>query len=168
VLNGLLKRYINYGACMQDVDIESRFGSPSSDRQDAAKPPPIAQQEGEGLHCTPGQYLDKALNLVGLKLRQAASAVREHTPNEGLAKSVASSTSSALDATGRFILGEGSADGASGVVGDVTGVAGSGLERSQISRPVVEELRAVVRRYPLRALAASALVGFILGDLMRD
>jgi hypothetical protein len=134
------------------------------------KQPPISApptSEGEIAHYTPGQYLDKAINLVGSKLRQAAGVVREHTPNEGIAKSVVSSTSSALDATGRFILREGSDDGASG---DTVSGAEGALEAKQgeLTLPVLSALRKVVRRYPLRALAASALAGFLLGGLTRD
>jgi len=150
---------------MQEMNMQSEVDPSNLTKQSLATPPPTA--EGEVAHYTPGQYLDKALNLVGSKLKQAASVVREHAPNEGLAKSVVSSTSSALDATGRFILREGLGDGAPG-----SAVSGSAeaLEHKQggLSMPVVSGVREIVRRYPLRALAASALAGFILGGLIRE
>jgi hypothetical protein len=95
----------------------------------------------EELHAqTAGQYLDKALNLIGVKMRQAATLVKERAPREGVAKSALETASQALDSTGRYMMRE----------------------------EVGQEIRGVVRRHPLRALGVCFALGVVFGNVARS
>jgi hypothetical protein len=94
----------------------------------------------EELHAhTAGQYLDKALNLIGSKMRQAATLVKDKSPREGVAKSAFDTASQALDSTGQYMMRE----------------------------EVGQEIRGVVRRHPLRSLGVCFLAGLLLGNVAR-
>jgi hypothetical protein len=101
-------------------------------------PPPF--QEEVHAH-TAGQYLDKALNMIGAKMRAAATLVKERVPREeGVAKSALERVSSALDSTGQYMARE-----------DVT-----------------QNIRGMVRKHPLRSLGACLVLGLALGGLVRS
>jgi hypothetical protein len=89
---------------------------------------------------TAGQYLDKALNLIGAKMRQAATLVKERAPREGVAKSALETASQALDTTGQFMM------------------------REQVG----QDIRGVVRRHPLRSLGVCFMAGLVLGNAIRS
>jgi hypothetical protein len=109
-------------------------GQPSTDQ--AGRVPP--QEE---LHAhTAGQYLDKALNLIGTKMRQAATLVKEKTPREGVAKTALETASQALDSTGQYMM------------------------REEVS----QEIRGVVRRHPLRSLGVCFALGVVFGNVARS
>jgi hypothetical protein len=88
---------------------------------------------------TAGQYLDKALNIIGSKMRQAASAVKERVPREGMARNAMESASRALQSTSEYMTRE---------------------------HPR-EEIRGVIRRHPLRSLGVFFLFGLLAGSVMR-
>jgi ElaB/YqjD/DUF883 family membrane-anchored ribosome-binding protein len=88
---------------------------------------------------TAGHYLDKALHIIGLKMRQAASVVKERVPREGVARNAMESASRALESTGEYMM-------------------------RQHPR---EEMGGVVRRHPLRAVGVCFLFGLIAGSVMR-
>jgi hypothetical protein len=95
----------------------------------------------EELHAqTAGQYLDKALNLIGAKMRQAATLVKERAPREGVAKSALETASQALDSTGQYMMRE----------------------------EVGQEIRGVVRRHPLRSLGVCFALGVVFGNVARS
>lgn len=89
---------------------------------------------------TAGQYLDKALNLIGAKMRQTATLVKERAPREGVAKSALETASQALDTTGQYMM------------------------REQVG----QDIRGVVRRHPIRWLGVSFAIGLALGNLARS
>jgi hypothetical protein len=93
----------------------------------------------ESMALTAGQYLDKALNLIGSKMRQAASAVKERAPKEGVARSAIESASRALQSTSEYMMRE---------------------------HPR-QEIGGVIRRYPLRSLGVCFIFGLIAGSAMR-
>lgn len=94
----------------------------------------------EDIHAqTAGQYLDKALNIIGAKMRQAATMVKERAPREGVAKSALETASHALDSTGQYMM------------------------REQVG----QDIRGVVRRHPLRSLGVCFVVGLALGNVVR-
>ena len=100
-------------------------------------PPPL--HEELPAH-TAGQYLDKALNLIGAKMRAAATLVKERVPREeSLAKSALERVSSALDSTGQYMTQE-----------DVT-----------------QNIRGIVRKHPIRSLGVCLIAGVALGSLVR-
>ena len=102
-------------------------------------PNPMSLHEESQAH-TAGQYLDKALNLIGAKMRAAATLVKERAPREeSLAKSALERVSSALDSTGQYMAQE-----------DVT-----------------YNLRGMVRKHPLRSLGVCLIAGLALGSLVR-
>jgi hypothetical protein len=88
---------------------------------------------------TAGQYLDKALNLIGAKMRAAATLVKERAPKEGASRNAFESASRALESTGQYMMQE---------------------------RPT-RELGGVIRRYPLRSLGVCFLVGLAAGNVLR-
>jgi ElaB/YqjD/DUF883 family membrane-anchored ribosome-binding protein len=88
---------------------------------------------------TAGQYLDKALNMLGAKMRQAATLVKERAPREGVARSALETASQALDSTGQYMM------------------------REQVG----QDIRGVVRRHPLRSLGVCFAAGLILGNAVR-
>jgi hypothetical protein len=88
---------------------------------------------------TAGHYLDKALNLIGSKMRQAATLVKDKAPREGVARNAFDTASQALDSTGQYMMRE----------------------------EVGQEIRGVVRRHPLRSLGACFLAGLLLGNVAR-
>jgi ElaB/YqjD/DUF883 family membrane-anchored ribosome-binding protein len=101
-------------------------------------PPPF--QEEVHAH-TAGQYLDKALNLIGAKMRAAATLVRERVPREeGVTKSALERVSSALDSTGQYMARE----------------------------EVTQNIRGIVRKHPLRSLGVCLALGLALGGLVRN
>jgi len=89
---------------------------------------------------TAGQYLDKALNLIGSKMRQAATLVKEKTPREGVAKGAMERASNALDSTGEYMMRE----------------------------HVGQNIRGVVRQHPLRSLGVCFLAGLVIGNVARS
>jgi ElaB/YqjD/DUF883 family membrane-anchored ribosome-binding protein len=102
--------------------------------------PNPAQLQDEAQAHSAGQYLDKALNLIGAKMRAAANIVKERAPREdSLAKSALERVSSALDSTGQYMIQE----------------------------EVTQNLRGVVRRHPLRSLGVCLIAGLALGSLVR-
>jgi hypothetical protein len=101
---------------------------------------PRSASEGiEEVAHTAGQYLDKALNLIGAKMRAAATLVKERAPKEGASKGAFESASRALESTGQYMMQE---------------------------RPT-RELGGVVRRYPIRSLGVCFLVGLAAGNVLR-
>ena len=110
-----------------------------------------AQQEGqeryqesgdtreEAAMLSAGEYLDRALNVIGRKMRSAATIMRERTSQEGAATGALTQASNALDATGRYLTRE----------------------------HVVDEVGGVVRRYPLRSLGVCFLAGLLVGNVTR-
>ncbi len=96
-----------------------------------------SSEEGQGLSA--GQYLDKALNLIGKRMRSAASLVREKGPREGFPRNALESASDVLDSAGRYMMREHPAR-------DVGGL---------------------IKRYPGRSLVACFLVGFVAGSASR-
>lgn len=98
-----------------------------------------AEQLEEGAALSAGQYLDKALNLIGKKMRAAASVVKERAPKEGTARSALESASNVLDAAGRYMSQD----------------------------HVADQVGGVIRRYPLRSLGVCFLFGFVAGSAAR-
>lgn len=96
-------------------------------------------QHGEEAALSAGQYLDKALNLIGKKMRTAASLVRERVPREGASRNALESVSDALDSTGKYMMREN----------------------------VSEDVGGVVKRYPLRSLGVCFVAGFVVGSAAR-
>jgi hypothetical protein len=102
--------------------------------------PRAASESGEEIGHTAGQYLDKALNLIGAKMRAAATLVKEKAPKEGVSKNAFESASRALDSTGQYMM------------------------REQPTR----ELGGIIRRYPLRSLGICLVVGLAAGNVLRN
>ena len=101
--------------------------------------------EPDELHAhTAGQYLDKALNLIGAKMRQAATLVKERAPREGVTKSALETASQALDTTGKYISGQ-----------------------YMMHEEVGQEIRGVIRRHPLRSLGICFALGVVFGNIAR-
>jgi len=100
-------------------------------------PPTSSTEETQGLSA--GQYLDKALNLIGKRMRGAASLVREKGPREGLPRTALESASDVLDSAGRYMMREHPA----------------------------RDVRGLITRYPARSLAACLLIGFVVGSVSR-
>jgi hypothetical protein len=98
-----------------------------------------AQSGEEALSLSAGQYLDKALNLIGKKMRNAASLVRERAPREGASRNALESVSDVLDSTGTYMM------------------------RQNVS----EDVGGVVRQYPLRSLGVCFVAGFVVGTVAR-
>ncbi len=123
-------------------------GQPISDRaisdraaSDQAGRVPVPDE----LHAhTAGQYLDKALNLIGAKMRQAATLVKERAPREGVTKSALETASQALDTTGKYISGQ-----------------------YMMHEEVGQEIRGVIRRHPLRSLGICFALGVVFGNIAR-
>ncbi len=86
-----------------------------------------------------GEYLDKALNLIGRKMRSAAVIMRERAPHEGPTTGALTQASNVLDATGRYLTREN----------------------------VVDDVGGVVRRHPLRSLGVCFLAGVLIGNVTR-
>ena len=109
--------------------------------QEAINRASVSSAEGaeEGAALSAGQYLDKALHLIGKKMRTAASLVKERSPKEGASRSALESASNVLDATGRYMM------------------------RENIS----ENVGGVIKRYPLRTLGVCFVVGFLAGNVTR-
>lgn len=101
--------------------------------------PRSTSENVEEVAHTAGQYLDKALNLIGAKMRAAATLVKERAPREGAGRNAFESASRALESTGEYMMQE---------------------------RPS-RELGGVVRRYPLRSLGVCFLVGLAAGNVLR-
>jgi hypothetical protein len=89
---------------------------------------------------TAGEYLDKALHLIGSTMRNAATLVKERAPREGVARNALESASKVLDKTGEYMMRE-------RVSGNVGGI---------------------VQRYPLRSIGACFLFGLVAGSVMRN
>lgn len=106
----------------------------SESRQERISEP----REEVGAHSA-GEYLDKALNLIGRKMRNAASIMREKTPQEGPATGAFTQASNVLDATGRYMMRE----------------------------RVIDDVGGVIRRYPLRSLGVCFLAGLFVGNVTR-
>jgi len=102
--------------------------------------PRSASEAGEEIGHTAGQYLDKALNLIGAKMRAAATLVKEKAPKEGAGRNAFESASRALESTGQYMM------------------------REQPTR----ELGGVIRRYPLRTLGLCFVVGLAAGNVLRN
>lgn len=110
-----------------------------------------AQQEGQARYqaagesqeeasmLSAGEYLDKALNLVGRKMRSAATLMRERVPQESATAGPLTQASNVLDATGRYLSRE----------------------------HVVDNVGGVVRRHPLRSLGVCFLAGLLVGNVTR-
>lgn len=96
-----------------------------------------AQEEAAVLSA--GEYLDKALNLIGRKMRGAASIMRERASQEGATAGALTQAKNVLDATGRYLTRE----------------------------HVVDDVGGVVRRYPLRSLGVCFLAGLLVGNVTR-
>jgi len=115
---------------------QTSFSPNQSSSDQAAR---LAGHEEVSSH-TAGQYLDKALNLIGAKMRQAATAVKERAPKEGVAKSALETASQALDSTGQYMM------------------------REQVG----QDIGGVVRRHPLRSLGVCFIAGLVLGNVARS
>ncbi|MFO0416339.1 MAG: hypothetical protein ACK5Y6_03535 [Pseudomonadota bacterium] len=100
-------------------------------------------REHEELGQTAGQYLDKALHLIGAKMRSAATAVRERAPKEGSTKGAIESASQMLDSTGQYMM------------------------RERVRDQARADLGAVISRHPLRSLGVFFLVGLVAGNVLR-
>ncbi len=100
---------------------------------------PISEPREESGMGSAGEYLDKALNLIGRKMRGAANIMRERAPQEGTATSAFTQASNVLDATGRYMMRE----------------------------RVIDDVGGVVRRYPLRSLGVCFLAGLLVGNATR-
>jgi hypothetical protein len=94
-------------------------------------------QKAQDVASTVAQKTDDALSAVGSGMSSLASTIREKAPQQGMLGSAASSVASGLQTGGEYLQEHG--------VGDM-----------------LNDLTAVVRRYPLRSL----LVGFGVGFLM--
>jgi hypothetical protein len=98
-----------------------------------------AQQGEEAAALSAGQYLDKALNLIGKKMRTAASLVRERVPRQGASRNAFESVSDVLDSTGKYMMRE----------------------------HVSEDVGGIIRRYPLRSIGVCFVAGFLVGTAAR-
>ena len=114
--------------------------SVSTSQQSANQASSLGAQNHEARIATAGEYLDRALNLIGSTMRNAASLVKERAPREGTAKNAFESASRALDKTGEYIQGH---------------------------RPT-DDMRGVVRSYPLRSIGLCFLVGLLAGSAYRS
>lgn len=112
---------------------------PSPNEGPRSEGPRSSGESVEEVAHTAGQYLDKALNLIGAKVRAAATLVKERAPKEGAGRNAFESASRALESTGQYMMQE---------------------------RPS-RELGGVVRRYPLRSLGVCFLVGLAAGNVLR-
>ncbi|MEY4701943.1 MAG: hypothetical protein RL326_2130 [Pseudomonadota bacterium] len=99
----------------------------------------ISEPREESGMGSAGEYLDKALNLIGRKMRGAANIMRERAPQEGATTAAFTQASNVLDATGRYMMRE----------------------------RVVDDVGGVVRRYPLRSLGVCFLAGLLVGNATR-
>jgi hypothetical protein len=99
----------------------------------------INEPKDEVSATSAGEYLDKALNLIGRKMRSAASVMREKTHQEGAATGAFTQASNVLDATGRYMMRE----------------------------RVIDDVGGVVRRHPLRSLGVCFLAGLVVGNVTR-
>ena len=114
--------------------------SVSASQQSVNQAAPSASAQHEARVATAGEYLDRALNLIGSTMRNAASLVKERAPREGAAKDAFESASRVLDKTGEYIQGH---------------------------RPT-DDMRGVVRSYPLRSIGLCFLVGLLAGSAFRS
>jgi hypothetical protein len=101
-------------------------------------PPPAESSEAARAH-TAGEYLDKALHLIGNTMRSAATLVKERAPREGAARNAFESASKVLDKTGQYMM----------------------RDRSS------QNLGGVVQKYPLRSVGVCFLCGLVAGSMMR-
>jgi hypothetical protein len=102
-----------------------------------------ARESGEESVVTAGQYLDKALHLIGNKMRSAATAVRERVPREGVTKGALESASQALESAGDY------------------------MSREHLREKVREDLGSAIKRHPVRTLGGCFLVGLAMGGILR-
>jgi hypothetical protein len=133
-----LRVYLNYSLKeRRSMEQATSFIPGQSSTNQGPNPPPLHE---ELQSHTAGQYLDKAVNLIGAKMRAAANIVKERAPREeSLAKSALERVSSALDSTGQYMSQD----------------------------EVTQNLRGVVRRHPLRSLGVCLLAGVALGSIVR-
>jgi hypothetical protein len=111
----------------------------SSSAQSPDQGPPQAGSSESARAQTAGEYLDKALHLIGNTMRSAATLVKERSPREGVARNAFESASKVLDRTGQYMM------------------------RERSSR----NLEGVVQKYPLRAVGVCFLFGLVAGSMMR-
>ena len=112
----------------------------SSSPQSPDKGPPQAEASESAKAHTAGEYLDKALHLIGNTMRSAATLVKERAPREGAARNAFESASKVLDKTGQYMM----------------------RERSS------QNLQGLVQKYPLRSVGACFLFGLVAGSVMRN
>jgi hypothetical protein len=99
-----------------------------------------SQEQSEAARAkTAGEYLDKALHLLGASMRTAASLVKERSPREGVARNALQSASKVLDKTADYMLGE---------------------------RPS-ENIGGIIKKYPLRSVGVCFLGGLVAGSVLR-
>lgn len=100
-----------------------------------------AEQPVENIPArTAGEYLDKALKMLGASMRSAASLVKERSPREqGIARNAFESASKVLEKTGQYMLKE---------------------HPSQ-------NVRGIVKRYPLRSVGVCFVAGVLAGSVLR-
>lgn len=102
---------------------------------------PLQSGEAEATRThTAGEYLDKALHLIGNTMRNAATLVKERAPREGVARNAFESASKVLDKTGQYMLRE---------------------------KPA-QNIGGLVQRYPLRSVGVCFLFGLVAGSVMRN
>ena len=89
---------------------------------------------------TPGEYLDKALHLLGNQLKSAAGLVKELAPEEStIRREALTRASKKLDTVGQYMVEE----------------------------PVSENVTSYLSRHPVRSLGASFAVGVVAANLIR-
>lgn len=116
---------------------QASFSSPTQSPDQGQ--PSMRESEAARTH-TAGEYLDKALHLIGTTMRSAATLVKERTPREGVARNAFESASKVLDKTGQYMMREHSSQNFGGIV----------------------------TRYPLRSVGVCFLFGLIAGSMMRS
>lgn len=112
----------------------------SSTQQSTDQGPPQGQFSESARALTAGEYLDKALHLIGNTMRSAATLVKERAPREGVARNALESASKVLDKTGQYMM------------------------RERPSR----NLGGLVQRYPLRSVGVCFLFGLVAASVMRN
>jgi hypothetical protein len=89
---------------------------------------------------TPGEYIDKALHLLGAQLKSVAGFIKELAPDEStIRKDALSRASKRLDTAGQYMLDE----------------------------DVSENVTSYLARHPVRSLGASFAIGVVAANLIR-
>ena len=90
--------------------------------------------------ATPGEYLDKALHLLGTQLKNVAGVVKELAPEDSkFRKEALTRTSEGLDSVGQFIIDE----------------------------PLSKNVQSYVSRHPVRTLGISFTLGIVAANALR-